>query len=496
MNVHGACNHSDGQKPFSVGVIGGGIAGSTIALRLAERGIQVELFEAGKSLVNGPPICHLHAGGNLYREISDEQCKTLLKQSIDTLRVFPQTANIRPTVVAVPERDKGEPSSLIDRLNLLQKTYANLVNNDPLNQVLGSPEEYFKLYYREELEELANKPVPNSPASLDDWMIPLVKNLNLSQFKFPFILVQEYGLSVFRLAATANLAAEKLPTCSLNMNAKVIDVEQDSQDNSWQITYQQYDSDIDDHITHSTQVDYLVNACGFQTGKIDDMAKLPRKRMIEFKAAYITHWAECEGIWPEVIFHGERGTPDGMAQLTPYPDGYFQLHGMTEDITLFRKGLVASTTDSAQPQLGESFTKKIQFGWKSCDVHTRSERAIKHMAKLLPAYKSATVGGPPLFGAQQIPGEDPSLRAADISFAGNRYARSEIVKASSALNAANQVLIKLYDDGLLAEKPTEIHPEQQMPVTSGFTQEVVVSMAEALTVQRNYPPALARPVKY
>ncbi len=29
--------------------------------------------------------------------------------------------------------------------------------------------------------------------------------------------------------------------------------------------------------------------------------------------------------WPEVIFHGERGTPNGMAQLTPYPDGFFQL---------------------------------------------------------------------------------------------------------------------------------------------------------------------------
>ncbi|EDQ02061.1 hypothetical protein [Shewanella benthica] len=41
-------------------------------------------------------------------------------------------------------------------------------------------------------------------------------------------------------------------------------------------------------------------------------------------------------------FYGERGTPQGMAQLTPYPDGYFQLHGMTQDITPFNNGLVAS----------------------------------------------------------------------------------------------------------------------------------------------------------
>ncbi|NRA83431.1 MAG: FAD-dependent oxidoreductase, partial [Gammaproteobacteria bacterium] len=71
------------SSSFTVGIIGGGIAGSTIALHLAQLGINVSLIESGPSLVNGPPICHLHAGGNLYREISQEQCLTLLKQSIE-----------------------------------------------------------------------------------------------------------------------------------------------------------------------------------------------------------------------------------------------------------------------------------------------------------------------------------------------------------------------------------------------------------------------------
>ncbi|GDY27122.1 hypothetical protein AHAT_30120 [Agarivorans sp. Toyoura001] len=67
-----------------VAVVGGGIAGSAAALKLAELGAKVSLFEAGHSLVNGPQACHLHAGGNLYREISDEQCLKLLEQSIHT----------------------------------------------------------------------------------------------------------------------------------------------------------------------------------------------------------------------------------------------------------------------------------------------------------------------------------------------------------------------------------------------------------------------------
>ena len=118
-------NPHDHRSALSVGIIGGGIAGSTIALRLAELGIEVDIFEEGTSLVNGPPICHLHAGGNLYREISDEQCITLLKQSIDSLKVFPHTVNIRPTVSAVPKHDNGKPDVLVPRLEKLQRAYPN-----------------------------------------------------------------------------------------------------------------------------------------------------------------------------------------------------------------------------------------------------------------------------------------------------------------------------------------------------------------------------------
>ena len=48
-----------------ISIIGGGIAASTISLRLAGLDINVTLFEECVSLVNGPPVCHLHAGGNL-----------------------------------------------------------------------------------------------------------------------------------------------------------------------------------------------------------------------------------------------------------------------------------------------------------------------------------------------------------------------------------------------------------------------------------------------
>jgi flavin-dependent dehydrogenase len=56
------------MKP-KIGIIGGGVAGSTAALRLSGLGAEITLFEKATDISRGPPYCHLHAGGNLYREI-------------------------------------------------------------------------------------------------------------------------------------------------------------------------------------------------------------------------------------------------------------------------------------------------------------------------------------------------------------------------------------------------------------------------------------------
>ena len=88
--------NSSTQSP-TVAVIGGGSAGSTIAIRLAMAGIHVHLIEKNASLINAPPMCHLHAGGNLYREISDEDCRMLMRQCIDIAKLYPESIDVRPT---------------------------------------------------------------------------------------------------------------------------------------------------------------------------------------------------------------------------------------------------------------------------------------------------------------------------------------------------------------------------------------------------------------
>jgi glycine/D-amino acid oxidase-like deaminating enzyme len=472
------------SEPYKIAIVGGGVAGATAALHFGELGLDVLLIERGPTLVNGPPICHLHAGGNLYREISEQQCLELLRQSIETFRLYPHTLNKRPTVIATPHTDAGDPIALLPRLEQIRAAYAQLVESDDRNRVLGEPDHYFQLYYREQLDALASQTQVDSPLTFDDWMIPFAQHTDLDALKFPVIAVQEFGWSVFRLAASATLALEKLANCTIKTNSHLVGAE--PKDTGWQLTY--CDSTGQQH---QAVVDYLVNACGYETGTIDDMTHNRRQRLVEFKAAYVTHWPDCQQQWPEVIFHGPRGTPQGMAQLTPYADGVFQLHGMAEGITLFSDGLVESTEQSSQPELPGYLQSKISTGWSAEATQHRSQRAIDHLSQFIPSYQSATVSSKPLFGAQQIPGRDSTLRAADVSFSDDNYARIEIVKGSSALEAARKIVTHwaLVDSSFVNDDERSI--EALHPVSMSISEVAIEERAIELAKQREYPIELA-----
>lgn len=467
----------------SVAIIGGGVAGATVAMHLAELGVDVTLIEKGASLVSGPPICHLHAGGNLYREISTEQCIELLEQSIETARLFPHTFNHRPTVIAIPLEDPGSPDQLVPRLDQVKSAYQHLVSVDPRNEVLGAVADYYRLYTKQELLELQGCEQKASPLSFDDWMIPFANKVNLDKLKYPVVAVQEPGWSVFRVGATAMLSLERMANCTLCLESEVVDMYKS--DNAWHI---QFNADGE---LKSVEADFLINASGYKTGSIDDMVQQPRERLVEFKAAYVTRWTENQYQWPEVIFHGERGTPNGMAQLTPYSDNMFQLHGMTKDITLFEGGLVSSNSETSQPSLPIHLTSKLEQGWESDVMEKRTRGAIDFVARLLPSFTQANCAGTPLFGAQQIPGNDDTLRAADVSFAGDGYARLEIVKGSSALEGAKAIVNewKLVDDleSYNSRSIEEIHP-QTLSLKAGDIEQKAMQTA----VERQYPASLAQ----
>lgn len=464
-----------------IAIVGGGVAGATAALYLSQIGLEVSLFEKKQCLVNGPPFCHLHAGGNLYREISDDQCITLLKESIDFLRFYPQVVDYRPTVIVLPIDDKGKPEDLLTRLELLRDEYDALIKVDPDNKVLGESADYFKLFERPKMEQLRKEKIVDVPATIDEWMIPVAKNIDFNKVQFPLLMVQEYGLNLFRLAASVTLALEKISNCQVFSNTKVTDINENSQKEGWTVNYLYKSEHKEDHF------DYLINAAGFRSGKVDDMLGFKRQRLVEFKAAYISKWNNQNTIWPEVVFYGERGTPQGMAQFTPYPGGYFQLHGMTKNITLFTEGLVKSSQQSAQPELNRDFLEKLENNWTWSEIRERSQLAINHLSQFIPSFALGEVGSKPLYGAQQIPGVDDTLRTADVSFE-HRYARCEIVKVSSALSAVDAIVKELIKLGYVDQS---LYQKRDFTSIKSLKENDIDAYAQSLCRAREYPTSLA-----
>jgi len=469
------------NKVHNVGIIGGGVSGVVVALQLAELGVDNILIEQKKNVVSGPPFCHLHAGGNLYPDISDEQCRFLMKQSIEMARLFPHSIDERPTLISVPKTEKYQVENIEDRLDMLVDYYKELIEEDASNAVLGAPEDYYKIYSKKDLDALVTQPTVERPTTADEWMTNAAKLIDYSQLKMPVLLVQEYGWNLFRLGAQAQLALENTDKCTLKLNTKVEhvkDVRNKGLGYNWEL-----------HTNHTIyKVNYLVNASGYNTGKFDEALELDVKCLIEFKAAYVSKWQPIPGLIPEMIFHGKRGTSHGMAQLTPYCDDYYQIHGMTEDITLFKNGLVESI-DGAQPEFDEDINRKLNYGWDKDEVETRTEKSIDYIAQFVPSFKSATVGGPPMFGAQQIPGSDISLRVGEVCFPTQYYARSEIIKASSALTVANQIIDNIQEEKVVSSIPKKINSNSFLDSVS---KEEIDTLAAEFAEVRGYPKQLSR----
>lgn len=497
------------QPVKRVGILGGGTAGSTIAIRLAALGVETYLFEKQSSLIDGPPMCHLHAGGNLYREIPDADCVALLEQCIDILRLYPHTIDVRPTVFAVPTRDAGLPEDLLPRLEILTDAYRKLIEQDSANKVLGDPEDYYQLYSHEQLLKLSTRAQVAKPSCIDEWMIPVAKYLDLNKVKFPLIVVQEYGWNIFRLAASAQLALVEYDHAHVLTNTKVKQVvavdcadctTADHHVSKWRIeyerdTFQDQDAKTTINKPESIEVDYLINACGFRTGIIDDMVGIDVARMVEFKSSYITHWGESGGQIPEIIIYGERGTPEGMAQLTPYPDGYFQIHGMSKFITLFNDGLVASTNNSAQPKLPEQYVHYIEDGWDKAPLQARSQQSIDYVAEFVPTFHSAQTVGNALYGGQQIPGEDDTLRVADVSLYKHlHYARAENVKASSTLIAADEIVNELIGIGIINDNKAgnQARYAHRWSYLLNNNRATIDKVAQELAEARGFPTPMAK----
>jgi hypothetical protein len=167
---------------------------------------------------------------------------------------------------------------------------------------------------------------------------------------------------------------------------------------------------------------------------------------------------------------------------------------MTNDITLFNDGLADATPMSAQPKLPDKYLHYIKDGWDKKALQTRTQTAIDYVAEFVPAFKSANTQNNALFGGQQIPGDDDTLRVADVSLYSHiSYARAENVKASSTLIAADQIVSEFIKLGILSSDPTinNHRDTHQWSYLKHNSRENIGEVARVLAGERGFPIEMA-----
>lgn len=95
------------------------------------------------------------------------------------------------------------------------------------------------------------------PKNLEEWMAPFARYVDFKKIKWPVLLVQEYGLNVFRISAIANMILKE----RVLYNTEVVDIKK----NGFLIRYKKNENIYEEHF------DFLINAAGFESGKIDNM---------------------------------------------------------------------------------------------------------------------------------------------------------------------------------------------------------------------------------
>ena len=108
-------------------------------------------------------------------------------------------------MLLVPGTDTMKPpGELVPRLRRLQRRYAEIVAKGGASYaVLGPPASYFQLYTREDMQRLRGTPataaaIAKLPGN-DRFLLPVAKGVeSLDGFKYPVIVVQEYGWNMFR----------------------------------------------------------------------------------------------------------------------------------------------------------------------------------------------------------------------------------------------------------------------------------------------------------
>jgi hypothetical protein len=430
-----------------VAVIGGGIAGCLSALELSRLPeVEVDLYERKSALLGGSPYCHLHAGGFLYPDLSIADCEKLLHDSLAFARRFAPFLCQRPTIVAYNAQSKYLASVLPFRGRALQLAYRCWSESNEGNLPLGKVETYFATYQREDVIYFYQHGcLPDSDEPAKQLHKPFVESFinqlsDIDSIKYPFISVWEPGIKQNLLEWDLQQTIESQPNIKVYLNNRA---QLDTQTHSSKVT------------VNEREYDYLVNACGGMHRELLDNSP---PEHLELKSAWIIYNnAFAVGVsdyqqLPEIAIVGERGTFNGLLQITPIEKYTFQLHYMAADSTIIYgsgigigSGIGSKRGSSVADAFDETHKQYIHKTINNDslpipDYLQRSNRAIQQASMFFPLLcESEPLDA--LWGIQRTVGNNSSKRTSQVvTCTEKQIADVQLVKATSVVTVVEQLV--------------------------------------------------------
>lgn len=397
-------------------IIGGGISGCVTAIQLSKRSrsLNIHLFEKQSDILTGPPFCHLHAGGMLYPMISFQESEQLLYDSLEFAGIFNDCLEKRPTIIAYKKNTQYNIGKLILKCKMMKYCYTNWSKSNAGKLPIGSIDNYFEMYTREDLINFKNGVRSIENKVHDPYVEKFAHYLkNVDDIQYPFISVNEYGI---------NLESVKCKIKSIIKNS----------DNIFLYTNTQIS--LDNLVNNDQNI--IINAAGYNTNSI---LNLPNNNdyFLELKSSWvIKNKIEIDPYFPEIAIIGERNTPNGMLQITPLANNCYQIHCMKDDITLFSNGCVFSDKIS---EFYKQFNNIIQNNkFNEQIIITRTSNAQREICKLFNGFDNSEIVMNPLWGIQRIPGNINSKRNWSVLQKKN-YIEIHLVKGISSISVAKQI---------------------------------------------------------
>jgi hypothetical protein len=393
------------MKPVTV--VGGGIAGCTVALELSkDKKCFINLYEKKSFILENAPYCRLHCG-LMYPMISFKESELLLKYSIEFAKEYPTAILKRPCVIMYNSQSNYKTVDLVNKCNFIKLKYTGLSSED---LPLGNSNTFFAMYTKNDVIHLKNTgEFLYSTCEARKFHDPYVKKVckmlkDINSIKYPFVSVNEFGIEQ---DIVEKLIKNKIHSSS---NIKLhLETEYLCQD------------------TNTT----VINAKGHLT---------LNNGLLELKSSWLIRSLSGLSACPEIAIIGERGTSQGMIQLSPRKNGEIQLHYMSLDSTLFQR-VTKFSEFTLQNQ------KIITNNCIPDDITiTRTNNAIKQINKILYTNLSSN-DCKALWGCQFIPDKIDTLRTSTYTLKKKTQKLEvdiQIVKAISSVYTAKKISLLVF----------------------------------------------------